>query len=470
MMYCTFIIVGWIILVSSKDIPNDLEKFTHNLVEQLDDFYNFTTIIIFLPTHFVLEIPQKPIIILNNQLLSKRPLIQSINKKSLILGFVDEIEDDQRFLMENFKGLHQLYSIFVITSNSSVFDDQHFLRYNPFREHGFNNMIFIFKEQGRVKVGTLHHYLQKNEDTFVEITHTPVNKLFANKLKTATHFIVPALFRTNDYPRHFLVNNKIYGLSGRLFSAFMEFMHITVNEIDPSLAGALSFSPTALQFLTSESICEISPYIFTNYADFELLWSYPIEIVEWCIMVPVQSEIAKHWYIIKPFHYEVWILVFVMCFVIGMGLKVISNPSERYHFLEALAFSVNIPGHWTIYHPTFIQVMVYTALYVYGFVISNLYLSLLASFYSSYIEGRQIDTIEDVLTSNLGVLVQNDMVSFLNRTSPVFQKLLIKNINLLQVFPDDFTEYRDALDTRYMYDVCSPFRYLGVHRFATKPS
>lgn len=115
--------------------------------------------------------------------------------------------------------------------------------------------------------------------------------------------------------------------------------------------------------------------------------------------------------------------------------------------LDPLAFTMNIAPSTAPPISPF-----YLILYLYGFVISNFYLSLMSSFLASTLEDSPIVSLEDVIRSKMPISSTFEVANYLNRTSEF--RSLSGQVIIFQN-RDDLIRLRDSFNSSFIYLVPS---------------
>lgn len=420
------------------------------IISDLQESFDFENFVIFSEYSVdfkMLRVFGKPIICLSRLMLPEKKLRSIVNQKTLVLVYFEEEDSDylNDIVNLNLRGMHGYNTVFIELNVTGYFDREEY--FNFFTRRGFVNSVIIYRSQkGEHKIGRYCSYCNMLGDTFLDLSGTPANQMFPNVFKTATHLGISTVLNRNDIPRVFSVNGQIQGTSGRIFSAFLEHMNLEVIEIH-YIGESTTFEFDRIISMIQSDFIEIAPYVATPYYEEEITVSYPLQIIEWRLMVPVENGIPRCQNIIYPFDGIVWFLIVLSVILAGCLLRLLSirNP-----LMNSLALIMNI-SFSSFRDPSWRLFITYAILFVYGFIISNFYLSIMASILAKSIEGTQINTIHEILESRIPILITSKTKDFLWKSSPDFRLL---EPNMLTVEdPDLFASKRNSFNTSYIYPV-----------------
>lgn len=119
-------------------------------------------------------------------------------------------------------------------------------------------------------------------------------------------------------------------------------------------------------------------------------------------MLPVIDEIETHKFLKKAFSDNFWIILFI--FIIYMAI--ILRLSIRKDTFECVFESLTICC-WSLYvglkSSNLRKRLIYFQLFLFGFIISNLYMSKMASYLSSTNRGRNLENFQDIVAQKLKI-------------------------------------------------------------------
>lgn len=440
---------------SSENAPtlNDDSNYQFHIFKiilNLHDAFDFENFVIFSSVSVdfkMLRVFGLPIIFLRDIMLPTNKLRSIVNEETLVIVYFENEECD--YLLENvnlnLRGMHHYKTVFI---ELEITGDSYDKKYsNFFTRRGFVNSVIIYRtRKGEPSTARYCSYCSDLGDTFLDMSETPAEEMFPDVFQNSTSLVISTTINRDDIPRVFTVNEELLGTSGRMFSAFLEHMDFTVYAFN-YIGSARTFEFDKIAAMIRSDFIEISPYVATPYYEDENTISYPLEMIEWRLMVPVQYGIPKYLNIVYPFDIFVWILIILSIILITCLFRLLCR---RNAFLDSLAMVMNISPSATT-NPSGRFFFIYSVLFTYGFIISNFYLAIMASILTKSLEGAQIDTIDDILESGIPILLTENIKHFLNRSTPNFRLL---EPNLMTVSdPDLFAMERNNFNVSYIYPV-----------------
>ncbi|XP_054737905.1 uncharacterized protein LOC129244312 [Anastrepha obliqua] len=223
----------------------------------------------------------------------------------------------------------------------------------------------------------------------------------------------------NDLPRIFFVGNQhIRGFAYQIFISFMRRMNITLrisnlNEVH-DIMNSVNMS-TIVQQLAKQEL-EISLHPYTSIGEHQGIMSYPIFKLECCLIVPVQNEIPRCFYPLRPLKWDSWIVICIAVAYISVALVWTSPcvPGDAPFltklsrtFLESIAQVMFLPSTYQSQQtPSLRYLVVYLQLALFGFLLTSWYNNLLSSFYTTILVGEQLDTFESLIEAQLPILTK----------------------------------------------------------------
>lgn len=154
-----------------------------------------------------------------------------------------------------------------------------------------------------------------------------------------------------------------------------------------------------------------------------------------CLVVPKLRPISEELYTFYAYKCLTWIVIFMSLFYIAMATKYLFNMS----YFQGLQFGIALIT-WTSWDPLqkylkirhFRQLIVFNILCIYGFWLTNIYSAKLSTFLTTYVYGKDIETVNDVLESGLKIMV-DETVPITNRRKDL-QNSFVKEGDRLKVW------------------------------------
>lgn len=197
---------------------------------------------------------------------------------------------------------------------------------------------------------------------------------------------------------------SLSGLSWKIFEAFIEFNNGRIAPYPLYKQGNGSYkSIYDITRLIENRTIQISPNGYANINLSMFAASYPMQTVDYCVMVPVISMIPSYMYLVTPFQENVQIALIAVVIASSLMIFCISEfKSLSLAFLNSISglLNSNFTGEIS-------EAFVVTSRYfqmlmrVYGFVFTNYYNCLLASFLATTIYGEQINTFQQIVDAHV---------------------------------------------------------------------
>lgn len=155
-------------------------------------------------------------------------------------------------------------------------------------------------------------------------------------------------------------------------------------------------------------------------------YSYPIEVMKFCVMVPLAPELPKWMYMVWPLGRYVWTSIFLSIFYVALLLRYIhrretatrSYTRNLLHALAILMYSPNMNMQVQLSQPPVRMLIFYTLLYLQGFILSNYHISHMTSFDMKPVFMRPINTWSDLIESRVRIIIPDTLLEEL-RVLPV---------------------------------------------------
>lgn len=172
---------------------------------------------------------------------------------------------------------------------------------------------------------------------------------------------------------------------------------------------------------------DMSVHAYALYrSDDDLDKSYPIMVVKWCLMVPLENSISTFLYPVQPFEWRVWLLILAVLVLLqimdfwrillrtklhGERHKLLSLLSNAW--LDDFCHVLGVSASSTIQASSWLRFIYYMALYFFCFFLSANYCSYLGSFLTVTLFREQINSIDDLISAQLPVMVVDYELEFL---------------------------------------------------------
>lgn len=137
-------------------------------------------------------------------------------------------------------------------------------------------------------------------------------------------------------------------------------------------------------------------------------------------MVPVIDEISQQDFLKKPFQLWVWIVLLIFLIYFTISLKVILNSDLFLCFFESLACSLGSIQRGINNKYLYIQ------MFLFGFIIWNLYSSKLSSYLTTPNFGKLMKTVEEIQEANITLwadFYRNRQINIIDYMRIFYQKI-----------------------------------------------
>lgn len=147
-------------------------------------------------------------------------------------------------------------------------------------------------------------------------------------------------------------------------------------------------------------------------------YSYPLEVMQNCVMVPLPPELPKWQYMLWPLGRYVWATLFVGIFYVAFLLRYVhwretitrSYTRNLLHAMAILMYSPNMNMQVRLNQASLRVLIFYTLLYVQGFIVSNYHISHMTSFDMKPVFVKPINTWSDLIESKVRIIIPDTLL------------------------------------------------------------
>lgn len=235
----------------------------------------------------------------------------------------------------------------------------------------------------------------------------------------------------NDIPRVFVLRDEKSGcrqVRGFGYRTFVEYLHrhnaslhVTNPHQDLGTTSSVNMGRMIQQIMDGHLEISLHPYVDVpeDMGDH----SYPLLVASNCLIVPVRNEIPRHMYLLLPLNQWSWLLLLGAVIYIS-GILYWVQPGRQlrtwdqqvgFNLLDSISRMLYIGSPARIYRPSLRYFVVSFQLAILGFVVTNLYIIQLDSFFTTLVVGEQVDSMEQLIKQQQRVLVKHYEVSTLLR-------------------------------------------------------
>ncbi|XP_062127788.1 uncharacterized protein LOC133840141 [Drosophila sulfurigaster albostrigata] len=349
------------------------------------------------------------------------------------------------FLPRLLKDLNELHIVFITELDPSTWQRGLFIYCF---EEGFVNALIIYNQNGTT---TLHSYNPYPEIQELKVSHI---EEFVNRqqlLRNFHHFQIRTVSLRVE-PRMLYYTNR----KGQHMHA--GYMHAVMLEFIKRYNGTLNI----LRFKDHLSIGHIAEEMLaTKKIDFichpkEPKWNIsgtvPLYILKDYILVPHAQPIASYWYFAQPFTRKTWLAVIAIV-AYGIIMFYVSSGFERsefgVHLLSSWCHLLFLPQP-RVFIINWQQSVIHFILILGGFVLTNMYISVLKSMLTSGLFEPQANTLEDLIHAPYRLITDKYYAVYFKNATSVPDEVID---NAFVVPTDELDFNRANLNTSFMYIV-----------------
>lgn len=332
-----------------------------------------------------------------------------INKNSLAIVFVDA-DDILDIAHKTLLSFRTNKSVFLLKNEYPLEDLVDWL----WKEQ-FVNSLILWRNQ----VYSFDPFPELQITKPVVSEYFPIREAAAYNLK-GYYLNAPAV---QSLPRIFAVkdakgNKQLSGMNGYLFAYFIQFMNMTWNGFndwpqmfndteDASEISLLVVQNTSSEIAADATLRRRNSYVYDT--------SYPSDAVNWCLVIPFQNALPKNVYLLRPFDTGLWIILISLILyttVVFYALLKFTNSKTDFFVCYQQSFNIitNAPNLMALRLSRRSWIIFYVPLFIFGFIMSTFYLSFLGAFVTTVLYEKDVKTIDDLLNSNVKVMVTNRML------------------------------------------------------------
>ncbi|CAD7011917.1 unnamed protein product [Ceratitis capitata] len=408
--------------------------------------------------------------------------IQTENRKnSLSVIFCTAPDDPIIYVYDRTQlGRHFYFGwlIYMNTVSDFVVVDQ---LLSALSEHSFHNTMLYYystNETNEVFASTLFpEYHHVNRSDFLVYLATMFGKLVAGGMDLQGYKFYTPL--QQDLPHVFSYMQRDSPISWRgsaynLLKLFLNYGNATLARYEmpkDRLGGDVIDMKAALELIRRKKIAVMAHAYALFKEDDEQSKSYPLMVVRWCLMVPIWNSVTTMFYPLKPFDDFIWFcmlcvfvaLVFIRClWCCWQGTHQLAARLSD-NILQSFCLSIGMATSHFLGAPSVFDFLIFTTIFFYGFFLTANYTSLLGSIFTVTLFHAQINTMQDLIETNISVMIIDYELEFLRSTGddlPVnFTRLI------LPVDAATFTQHQVQFNSSFAYFVTEEkWRFLDLQQ------
>ncbi|XP_036230802.2 uncharacterized protein [Bactrocera oleae] len=395
-------------------------------------------------------------------------LIQSENKKNgLSVVFCTAPDDPILHVYDRTAlGRHMYFGLMIMMNIVDDFRVAEQLLLG-LRARNFQNTILYYYSSNRTNelfaYSLYPEYHLVNRSNFLEYLMQTFKRLVAGgmnmlgyKLYTPLRQDLPHVFSYKNSTGQTIWRGSAYTLL-KFFTDYGNASLVSYEMPEDQLGGNVIDMKAALNLIRHKKV-DIMAHAYALFKeDDELGKSYPLMVVRWCLMVPIWNSISTMYYPLEPFDDLVWFII-VGVFVALLSVKCLWCCWQSTHqlaqrlndtVLQCFCLSIGIctPNYYSA--ATLLDFLIFSTIYFYGFFLTANYTSLLGSIFTVTLFRTQINTMDELIATNISVMIIDYELEFLladgDQLSANFSRLL------LPVDAATFTQHQVQLNTSFAY-------------------
>lgn len=216
----------------------------------------------------------------------------------------------------------------------------------------------------------------------------------------------------------------------------------------------------SIEYMSAEIAAEAQLIVESTFT-FDV--SYPTDIVDFCLMLPVNNALESYLYILQPFSRDLWILLVIVIFYCTIMLYILLNITyyKEKHvdfficFQQAFNIILNSSNAINFRIPSSTWMIMFLPLFIFAFTLYSFHSTYLAAFLTTILFEEDIETMDQLLKSDIKIMAVNwqfeSLFEYYNITDFPYENIV--NISLDRI--DYIIDHRDNLNTSYGYMVPS---------------
>uniref|UniRef100_A0A1I8NQI0 Ionotropic glutamate receptor C-terminal domain-containing protein n=1 Tax=Stomoxys calcitrans TaxID=35570 RepID=A0A1I8NQI0_STOCA len=248
---------------------------------------------------------------------------------------------------------------------------------------------------------------------------------------------------------------RIQGVTYNIMKMCLEYLNGTMVELQLNVSSDNAVDMQLVLEGVRQHHVELASHAYALFkADDDVQKSYPILVVNWCLMVPITNKVFTMFYPIVPFTGPVWwtiLLAFLLVNLVSYVSLRVHNLNTKNFILINFCKFINAPPPIAGYteDDTWFQMVLNGFIYIQGFLLAAFYTSMLGSFLAVTVIKADVNTIEDVIHDHLPVMIIDYELEFLKAQGI---DLPSKFIDLLRpVNSSVFQKHQLHLNTSHAY-------------------
>lgn len=355
-------------------------------------------------------------------------------------------------------GRHFYFSVIMYVYKVSDMQPINDLLFFAYDQQFINSLIYFESEAGinqlyaAVKFPTMEFM---NRTDFNKFLRTTMRKVLNARSDVEGYGFETPL--RQDLPHLFKSRGRYDGSTYRIIDTFVDFINGTFRAIHmpPDSLGGQVINMNATLQLVRERKMEFCAHAYALFMpDDELDKTYPLLVVQWCLMVPLYNSVSTFYYPLQPFAWTVWFFALgalvTLILVELMWLRVFGDWSGyQSSVLDSFCFIINVPTEGQLQRPCLLRFLLLGTVFFHGFFLSASYTSNLGSILTVNLFHAQINTMDDIISAELPVMIIDYEMEFLLNLNKELPEEFLKL--LMPVDAGIFAEHQTRFNSSFAY-------------------
>ncbi|XP_037713986.1 uncharacterized protein LOC119549793 [Drosophila subpulchrella] len=372
-----------------------------------------------------------------------RMLHSSARRNHMSLVFTTGAEDPiMKVFSKVLLGRHFYFSMVMYVDKVAEMQPINDLLIFAYNQQFFNSMVYFESEEGVNQLFGVTKFPTmtfENRTDFLRYLSRAWKKVY-NARSDVRGFGFTTPLR-QDLPHLFKSQGHYEGSTYRIIDTFVKFINGSFAELimpRDALGGQVINMKEALQ-LVRERKMEFCAHAYALFMpDDELEKTYPLLVVQWCLMVPLYNSVSTYYYPLQPFAWNVWFFALGALVALALleliWLRMFGGWSgHQVALFDSFCYIINVPTEGQLQQPSLLRFLLLVTVFFHGFFLSAYYTSNLGSILTVNLFHAQINTMDDIVSAQLPVMIIDYEMEFL--------------LNLNKELPEEFVKLLRPVDS-----------------------
>ncbi|KAH8400953.1 hypothetical protein KR009_001963 [Drosophila setifemur] len=357
-------------------------------------------------------------------------------------------------------GRHFYFSLMMYVYKVTDMAPIHELLDFAYEQQFFNSFVYFETEEGinnLFGVGKFPSKQLENRTDFMKFFAEASKKVISARSDVEGFGFATPL--REDVPHLFKSQGRYDGSTYRIIETFVQFINGSFKELSmprDALGGEVINMKQALQ-LVRERKMEFCAHAYALFMpDDELEKTYPLLVVPWCLMVPLYNSVSTYFYPLQPFAWSVWFFalgaLLALVLLELMWLRMFGGWSGWSKvLLDSFCYIINVPTEGQLHQPCLLRIILLGVVFFHGFFLSANYTSNLGSILTVNLFHAQINTMDDIVSAQLPVMIIDYELEFLLNLNKELPEEFLKLLR--PVDAGIFAEHQTKFNSSFAYFV-----------------